>query len=128
MTDKQLNVMKDEILTEMRQQFSSVQKQINELDNRLSSQISEVDNRLSNEIKDLSNRMFRNKLELSQLIKDNAEINGREHQMMIDTLEKRYQDLDNRVKELRGDIDTVYTFNKYEHEKYNKALNIQTAG
>lgn len=127
MTDKQFIVMQEQF-TKMQMQLNSVQQQINEVDNRLSNKIDTVEKGLSNKIeagdRELFRQMCRDNSELKQLIKDNAEINGREHQMIIDTLERRYQDLDKRVKEVRGDIDIVDVVNKHEHEVYNKVLNI----
>ena len=68
MTDKQFKVMQ--------KQLDNVQTQISEGDKRLSNKIEAVHS-------ELFNKMFRNKLELSKLIKDNAEINGREHQRSL---------------------------------------------
>lgn len=138
MTDKQFSVMQEQF-AEMQRQINSVQQQIKEVDNRLSNKIDTVKKELSNKIdtvkKELSNKIavedskLYSKLstelfELKQLVKDRADIDSRKNQNIIDLVETRYQDLDKRVKEVRGDIDTVNVVNKHEHEVYNKILNI----
>lgn len=134
MTDKQFNAMQEQFgfmqeqFNAMQVQFAELQRQLKEVDNRLSNEIKTVREEVKAGDRELDNHMSRNKFELKRLIEDRAEMNGREHQVIIDTLEKRYQDLDRRVKEVRGDIDTVDVVNKYEHEAYNKALKINPLG
>ena len=87
------------------EQFSSIRSEMSELNSKVSS--------IKTEISSIK----------AQMKKYNA-INSREHQDMIDIMNSKFYDLENTVKTIENDLNTVFVSNKYEHDLFKKKLAI----
>lgn len=75
------------------------------------------------EMNDLNIGLVREMNRIRAEIRINADINGREHQTMIDTIERRYSDLERGIQDNEQSIDTLYALskmNEMKHKEYER--------
>lgn len=128
--------MKDE-------QFEILVSLINETKDELKQTKEELEAEIKQTKKDLEDELKQTRLELHNSLKDseikiilminevrkdlekNMRINGREHQTLIDTIEKRYDDLEEAITFIQDDIRTLHALskkNEMEHKEYDRIL------